>query len=215
MTEPKKPDIYIAIPTSRDWKPEFGVSMIGLTFRLCQMARQGLIAGFYVNNKITSNLPKGRQAMLDDALAGSFTHILWIDDDQQFPAECIDLMLDKNKPWLAANICKKNGGGWIAAYSGGEKVNSTGRTGAELIATMGLGMTLIQLDAIRHVQKPHFEMKWIDQMGEYLGEDLYFNLKCSHAGVPIWVDHDVSNLVKHVGNYGYGAQDIPAAQVAA
>lgn len=209
-----KPNIYIAIPTARDWKPEFGVSMIGLTFRLCQMTRQGLIEGFYVQNKITSNISKGRQVMLDEALEGDFTHILWIDDDTQFPIEAIDLLLEKKKPWLAVNICKKElGRGWIASYGGGEKVNSTGKKGCELISTMGLGMVLIQLDAIRHVPKPHFEVAYIEEMGEYLGEDIYFNLKCKKAGVETWVDHDVSNLVNHIGNYGYGAKDIEPSKI--
>lgn len=207
-----KPDIYIAIPTVRDWKPEFGVSMIALSHKLGQMARLGLIKGYYVNNKITSNLPKGRQAMLDDAIAGEFTHILCIDDDTQFDPVCLELMLSRNKAWVAANICKKiMGGGWIAAYDGGGKVDSTGKKGIERVGTMGLGFTLIQLDAIRSIPKPHFEFRWIEESQQYLGEDLYFCLKARQYGVDIWIDHDASNKINHIGSYGYGAHDLTAA----
>ena len=205
------PDIYIAIPTVRDWKAEFGVSMIGLTHRLCQLSKDGKIRGFYVNNKITSNLPKGRQQMLDDAIDGEFTHILWIDDDTQFDASCLEIMLSRNKPWVAANICKKvMGGGWIAAYDGGGKVDSTGKSGIEKVGTMGLGFTLIELEPIRAIKKPHFEFRWVEQSQQYLGEDLYFALKARQHGIDIWIDHDASNKIRHVGNYGYGAQDLTA-----
>lgn len=202
-------NLYVAIPTVRDWKPEFGVSMIGLTNRLAYLASQKKIKSFYINNKITSNLPKGRQQMLDHALSGGFTHILWIDDDTQFPAEAVEKLLEHDKPWMAVNICrKKKKGGWIATYDGGAIVNSHEKTGIEQIGTMGLGMTLIKLDAIRHVPKPHFEMRYIEEMGEYLGEDLYFLLKCRKAGVEIWTDHDVSKTVSHIGNYGYSGEDL-------
>ncbi len=210
-----KPDIYIAIPTASEWTREFGGSMVALTGHLSKMSREGKIKGYRVDNLQTSNLPKLRQTLHDRAMASGCTHILWIDDDTQFPPEAVEMMLDKKKPWLAVNICKKNGEGWIAKYDGGGVINSTGKTGCEKIGTMGLGMVLIELNAIRHVPAPHFEIVWVDEQRGYLGEDLYYMLKCKQHGVETWVDHDVSNLVKHVGNYGYGAQDIPAEVVAA
>lgn len=200
--------LYVAIPTVRDWKPEFGVSMVGLTNKLGRMCAEKKLSGFYINNKMTSNLPKGRQLMLDHALSGGFTHILWIDDDTQFPADAVETLLNHDKPWMAVNICrKKKKGGWIATYDGGAMVNSHEKTGIEQIGTMGLGMTLINLDAIRHVPKPHFEMRYFPDIGEYLGEDLYFLLKCRKAGVEVWTDHDVSKQVSHIGNYGYSGED--------
>ena len=215
MSEPRKPDVYVAIPTVRDWKREFGVSMVGLSIHLCKLSRQGVIKGFRFDNHQTSNLPKLRQKMLDSALASGCTHILFIDDDQSFPPECLDIMLKKDKPWLVANICKKDGSGWIASYGEGRKVDSTGKTGCEQIATMGLGFALINLDAIRHIPKPHFEMVWMESAGEYMGEDIYFNLKAKHSGVEIWVDHDASNLITHIGNYGFGAHDFAVPRVEA
>ena len=213
--ETKKPDIYVAIPTASEWTREFGSSMIALAGHFSRMSREGKIKGYRVDSLQTSNLSKLRQTLLDRALASPCTHILWIDDDTQFPPEAVETMLSRNKPWLASNVCKKNGDGWIARYEGGAVVNSTGKTGCEKIGSMGLGMVLIELDAIRHVPVPHFEVRWMDEQRGYLGEDLYFLLKCKEAGVEIWVDHDVSNSVRHIGNYGYGAQDIPAEKMEA
>lgn len=207
------PDIYVAIPTASEWAREFGSSMVGLVGHLSKMARDGKIKSYRVDNLQTSNLSKLRQSLLDRAFESGCTHILWIDDDQQFPATAIETMLDRKKPWLAVNICKKNGDGWIAKYEGGAVCNSSGKSGCEKIGTMGLGMVLIDIDYIRNIPKPHFEVVWLDEERGYMGEDIYFMLKCKHAGLETWVDHDVSKLVKHVGNYGYGAQDIPADKI--
>jgi len=209
----KKLDLYIAIPTVRDWKPEFGVSMIGLSVHLTRQMKDKIIRGFYVNNKITSHLPKGRQMMLDEAMEGEFTHILFIDDDQKFTPQCLDMMLSRKKPFVSANICKKSidDGGWIASYGEGRRVNSTGKTGIEPALTVGLGFALLDLDFVRKTKKPHFEMCWIDEIGGYIGEDVYFCAKMKHhAGVIPWIDNDASNIVTHVGNYEYGARDVPA-----
>lgn len=111
------------------------------------------------------------------------------------------------------NICRKDGSGWIARYEGGAIVNSTGKKGCEKIGSMGLGMVLIEIDAIRHIPAPLFSVIWMDEKRGYLGEDLFYMLKCKEAGVQTWVDHDVSNMVRHIGNYGYGAQDIPADKI--
>ena len=211
--ETGKPDIYVAIPTASEWTREFGGSMVGLVGHFSRMAREGKIKSFRVDNLQTSNLPKLRQTLLDRAFASGCTHILWIDDDTEFPPEAVETLLSRKKPWVAVNVCKKNGDGWIAKYDGGGVVNSTGKTGIEKIGTMGLGMVLIELDAIRHIPAPHFEIKWIDEKRGYLGEDLYFMLKCRHAGLETWVDHDVSNTVCHVGSYGYGAHDVAADKV--
>lgn len=212
-------DLYIAVPTARDWKPEFGVSMIGLTHHLGRLSRQGKIRGFYLQNKITSLLPKGRQMMLDEALAGDYTHMLWIDDDTQFPAEVVDLLLSRDKPYVSVNMCKKVvGAGWCAKYKDGNEVVSTGKTGIEQAAWAGLGMALLDLRKLRESEdfaRPHFEIIWINDEVGYLGEDMYFCEKLRKAGCEIWVDHDAANLVSHVGNFGYGPQTAHAPKKAA
>lgn len=210
MTKPsaKKPDIYIAIPTSRDWKASFGLSFVSLAIHLTRLKHAGKITGFRYDNRQVSNLPKGRQVMLDNALASQCTHILFIDDDQGFTPDCFDLMMSRNLPYVGANICKKDGSGWIAGKGDGSKISSTGKSGVEQATTIGLGFTLINLDVVRDVPKPHFEMVWIPESQTYIGEDVYFAAKIAHfKGVRPYVDHDASQKVVHIGDYAYGAHD--------
>ena len=210
------PDIYIAIPTARDWKPEFGCSMIGLSVHLMKLKSKGLIRGFYVNNKIAALLSMGRQMLLDEALAGDWTHILWVDDDQQFTARSFDLMFSRNKEFVSANICKKtfDNGGFIASAGEGKKINSVGRTGIEKASTTGLGYALLQLEPLRKTKRPHFETVWVDEAEKYIGEDVYFCAKLQHdLGIFPWIDHDASQEVNHVGNHGYGVKDFVQQQI--
>ena len=192
--------------------------MIGLTVHLMKLMRKGEIRGFYCQNKIASHLPKGRQMMLDEAMQGEFTHILFVDDDQSFTPECFDLMLSRKKPFVSANICKKSftEGGWIAGRGDGTKIDSTGKTGIEQANTVGLGFVLIELDAIRATKAPHFQMLWIDDMKGYIGEDVYLCGKLKHeAGISPWVDHDASQIVGHIGTHAYGARDfLPKVEAA-
>jgi hypothetical protein len=43
-----------------------------------------------------------------------------------------------------------------------------------------------------------------------MGEDWYFVKKLSEAGADIWIDHDLSRQIGHVGDFVYGHPHIPA-----
>lgn len=90
-----KPDIYVAIPTASEWTREFGGSMLSLVGHLSKLARDGKIKSYRVDNLQTSNLSKLRQTLHDRAMASGCSHLLWIDDDTQFPPEVIEILLEK------------------------------------------------------------------------------------------------------------------------
>ena len=46
-------------------------------------------------------------------------------------------------------------------------------------------------------------MRFLPGPKRYQGEDWAFCEACEKAGIPIFIDHDVSKLVGHVGNYEY------------
>lgn len=50
-------------------------------------------------------------------------------------------------------------------------------------------------------EEPLFSMPW--NGSDYLGEDVFFFMRLEEAGVPVFVDHDLSNQIAHVGEYGY------------
>lgn len=216
------PDLYIAIPTARSWEPEFGMSMILLSAHLTKLRKEGKIKGFRVDNKRTSLLSKNRQMLLDGAMKSDCTHILWCDDDQSFTPDCVMMMLNRDKDFVSANICKKTfvDGGFVASKGGGAKISSVGRTGIEQAELVGLGLALMKLEPLRKTKAPHFETVWVDEAQKYIGEDIYFAAKIKHdLGISPWIDHDASQMVGHVGTHVFSIDDVerfvPAMESAA
>lgn len=201
----RKPSLYIAIPTCRDWKSGFATSMIALTSKLTSDYYKGKIEGLHVNNQVSSLLPWGRQLMINDALStDNFTHILFIDDDTKFQCEAVDSLLSRKLPFVAANMCRKimeDTG--IASGIDGKAIDSTGRVGVEEVAHAGLGMALLEVSMLRQIDAPHFEIIWQPEQKIYLGEDSYFCEKVRQAGFKVHIDHDASNMVGHIGDHAY------------
>lgn len=204
--EQRKPSIYIAIPTCRDWKAGFATSMLALTSKLTSDFYKGKIEGVHVNNQISSLLPWGRQLMLDDALKDdSFTHILWIDDDTKFNPSVIDSLLSRKLSFVAVNMCRKEiGSEGIAADENGKGIDSSGKHGIEEVSRTGLGMALMEISMLRKLKKPHFEIIWLEDRQTYMGEDDYLCGLIREAGFKLYIDHDASNMVGHIGDYSYG-----------
>ena len=179
--------------------------MCGLVQKLTKDCADGKLGELWMKANIgNALLPKGRQGLLDDALAGDFTHALFIDDDMQFTLGAIDSLLSRDLDIVAVNGCKKKfpieGS---ATGLDGKHMDSAGKTGVEEAAFAGMGIMLMKLDAIRSVQKPHFEIIWHEPAGTYLGEDYYFAAKLRGAGIKLHVDHDASRMTRHVGGFGY------------
>lgn len=51
-------------------------------------------------------------------------------------------------------------------------------------------------------------MDWIPALGTYCGEDVYFSQKMAEIGVDLWIDHDISREISHVGKKKYSFDDI-------
>lgn len=71
-------NLYIAIPSNRDWKAQFGTSLI----RLLSHLGLGPKIQIEVNPmRNISNLSWGRQVAVNESIAKKCTHLLFIDDD--------------------------------------------------------------------------------------------------------------------------------------
>lgn len=198
--------LFIAVSSCRDWKPHFASAFTEL---ICYTSRNGL------NGRLTeitigpavnqSNLSASRQKLLDQAIDGGFSHIVMLDDDMMFPADMIEKFLAHDKDLVCANVCQKvpdkiNG---VCLDFKGQRINSTHKSGLEKIGFGTLAVTLLKLDVLKNIPRPHFEVIWRPEMKDYQGEDHYFFHKLGKAGVEFWCDHDVTQEVKHIGDYPY------------
>lgn len=197
--------LFIATPSCRDHSPHFVASLVGMVKHLAGNGVEGrTLEEFDVNIRPqSSNLPQARQIMLDDAVRRGFTHLLFLDDDMTFPFDMLDALANRGVPVVGANCCRKtlNGLYYTAAGEDRRPVPSKGRTGIQEVAKVGTGVMLIELAALVHVPRPHFEIQWREDAGCYRAEDVYFCEKLREHGVPIHIDHDVSHHVGHMGTF--------------
>jgi hypothetical protein len=155
-----------------------------------------------------SILPAQRQALVNQALAAEATHILFLDADMRFPKETLPRLLEHNHPIVAANYPTRiypvrptattvEGEKRVPLYTGPES------TGLEEASTAGMGCMLVETAVFRNLSEPWFQFYFDESRKHYIGEDYCFCIKATQAGIPIYVDHDLSKEVRHVGEFEF------------
>lgn len=156
-----------------------------------------------------------RENLADQALAAGAEAILWIDSDMRFPMNTLEIMLSRDVPILGVNATtrrypvvptamtlevKEDSHEWT-------KVDSRGKDGIQEVTAVGFGVTLTRADVFKQMPKPWFDILWTDK-GGIIGEDVHFCIKAQDCGIPTFVDHDLSPLIKHIGIKEFGWDDI-------
>lgn len=198
--------LLIAANSNRAICPSFVVALINLFNRLNKIGVNGQPCEVVMHLQSNSSLlSAARQNALDSAIKDSCTHLLMLDDDMVFPGDVVDTFVSRDVDFIAANYVTKGLDSKPTAMGdGGKRVHSLGKTGVEEVGWVGLGCCLLRLsDAVKAIKRPHFECVWLEETQTYLGEDFYFAEKLRFGDVKLWVDHDVSQKIGHVGDYTY------------
>lgn len=142
---------------------------------------------------------QARERLLDD-LMRSFnpTHILWLDADMTFPADAALQLLAHDKEVVAANYVTRVPPSRPTAKRDGKSVSSIDATGLEPVDHVGMGVFLMRTSVIADLPRPRF---WYSTETET--EDVFFCRLLRAAGHTIWIDHDLSKSVGHIGQYTY------------
>lgn len=161
--------------------------------------------GTYVNNNRTllvHTAVKGKHASGIKA-----THILFIDSDMRFPPDTLERLLAHKKDIIGCNARSRTEDTWVARKDD-KSISSEGRKGIQEVDTLGFGIILIDLKVftskLRAVPPNCFAQPFNNYNGLFVGEDIYFCTVARDKGWKIWVDHDLSQEVKHIGQVELG-----------
>lgn len=146
-------------------------------------------------------LPQVRHRTVVAALNAQCDWLLFLDNDMRFPADTLVKLLDRGKTVVAANYTARHVPFCPVAVNGNaERVYTEYEsTGLEEIASVGMGVMLVRSDLLRKIAPPWFMLGWDDAIQDYKGEDSYFCRKLRETGAQIWLDHDLSHDVTHLG----------------
>lgn len=196
--------LVVAICSARDWKPQFGMALAGLIAYTCTHLKQKLELFDLQVYSNCSNICKGRQFAIDDALRRGFTHVLFLDDDMTFTPELVERLIEHDADMVGVNYSQKTKEGVCTALGvNGRYVKAT--AGVLPVLRLGFGVLLVRLALTKKIPRPHFEMKWSDHHQMVVGEDYYFSDLMAKAGATILCDLNIK--VGHIGDYEYMLRD--------
>jgi len=144
-----------------------------------------------------------------DAMGEGCTHILFIDSDMRFPQDMIGRLVKHDLDIVATNCARRRmpTGPTAQLYKeNGERElvwTMPESTGLQEVGSVGMGVMLIKRKVFEALAEPWFETPWrVDKRG-YIGEDVFFCQKAAAAGFKIWIDHDVSKEIGHIGTFEF------------
>jgi hypothetical protein len=142
---------------------------------------------------------QARERLLHDMVElWGATHILWLDSDMTFPSDTALRLLKHDKDVVAVNYVMRRESWRPIARRDGKRISSLEATGLEAVDDVGMGVFLMKTSVVQNLPRPCF---WYSTITET--EDHHFCRLLKAAGHDIWIDHDLSRSVGHVGQHTY------------
>lgn len=200
--------VMIAIPSQNSWEADFGMS---LAFMVNYATKNSVVRSqqmaIQLHNHKGSILAQSRQRMVDIAIEGGATHLLFVDSDQTFPPDTLHRLLMANKKVVACNIATKMlpSAGTARMSDGEPLVTREEDKGLVKVWRVGTGVMLIDLNLFKRegMERPYFSQYWSEELGAYVGEDWAFCEMVEKSGCSIYVEQELSYEIGHVGKLNY------------
>jgi hypothetical protein len=148
-----------------------------------------------------------RNKAVKAAQTAGASHLLFLDSDMRFPEDTLDRLLKHNLDIVAANYVQRTMSEWCVSRVAGVPVQSQGKTGLELVQTTGCGVMLVAMSVFADLDPPWFDTPFDGQT--FYGEDVYFCQKARDNGFTVFIDHDLSQDVRHQGSVELSVQERP------
>lgn len=158
----------------------------------------------------SSTIYQAREDFVSDMLKNDCSHILFVDDDMGFREDTLHRLLEHDLPIVSCNYRMKvapcpftarsmDGSYWVETKED--------NTGLEQVFMTGFGFSLIKRETFEKVTKPMFLPVYTASNDKYTTEDTPFFLQLKNLGIPVYIDHDASKGVYHIGSWAFGIDD--------
>jgi hypothetical protein len=84
--------------------------------------------------------------------------------------------------------------------------------GLERVAAIGMGVMMVRAEVFQTMPQPWFHIHFSPDSAVYTGEDIWFCRGSREAGFEVWLDHDLSQHVRHIGNFEFSNSHAAAAR---
>jgi hypothetical protein len=198
MTREFKHHVAVLIPANGFWRQEFGKSLAQMV--AYEGSRPDADTQVSIICRGGSMLASQRFYLLKEAIKAKATHALFLDSDMVFPRDTMKRLLKFDKPFVGANCTTRTMPVKPVAFDlNGKRIDSRGKFGLQKVRFVGCAVAMINLDVVKPLQPPFFLQDWIPELQDTCGEDVYFCQKLAEAKVDMFVDHELSVKIGHVG----------------
>jgi hypothetical protein len=207
----KPPVVAILFPTRGTNCTEFTMALADLMgFTGTQLVSQRMLDLTLANTEGTY-IASNRQDLAEYAMQVGADYILWLDDDMEFPRDALMRLWLHNESIVGANYTTRKMPVIPLAIldfdDEGKEVPRLLTTeksrGLQQVAALGFGCLLMHTDVLKRIEPPWFENYWRRDLHRWVGEDIDFFRKVRAAGIKVYVDHDLSKEIGHVGKITY------------
>jgi hypothetical protein len=157
-----------------------------------------------INFVASSYIHVGAERFLAQAIRDwRATHVLWLETDMAFPKDAAIRLAKHKRPIVSTNPVMRHFPIRFTAIRNGKRIATTSESsGLEEVDACGLAVMLMRTDVVQNLEKPWFRHEWNE--GEHdIGHDAVFCYRLKQLGHRIFIDHDLSKEIGHVGNYTY------------
>jgi hypothetical protein len=156
----------------------------------------GFVASTYIH--------VGREWFLEASIKQGATHVLWLDTDMSVPPETAILLAMHDTPIVGCNYVVRQASGLFTAQGeDGTRIATTETsTGLEAVGAIGFGCVLMRVDVVADLGRPWFR-HGLNGHGGDIGEDIMLCRSLRAAGHQIYIDHDLSKQIGHIGQHTY------------
>lgn len=155
----------------------------------------------------------GREHFLEAALKQGATHVLWLDTDMSVPRTTALQLFLHAQPIVGCNyVVRQASGLFTAQREDGTRVATTETSsGLEAVGAIGFGCVLMSADVVADLARPWFR-HGLNDLGGDIGEDIVFCRALRAAGHAIYLDHDLSKEIGHIGQRVYSTVQAEAVR---
>lgn len=208
----KRVHVVVGVPSLYDmWHEKFCMSLINMV-RHFQEVPLGSFRkqSIQVGSMRGSDLRNVRLDIVKRAQSVDASHLLFADADQTYPKDTLHRLIKHDVDVVACNIATKQIPSQPTAryfnekkLATGERVYNDPKKGLEKVWRVGTGVMLIKMKIFEKTGLNVFSGPWQEEYQKYQGEDWSLVEACEKVGIPVYIDHALSEEVRHWGQFGY------------
>lgn len=215
----EKVQLMVGVPTMGNPEADFALclSMMAhdLSFPLAMVKAHTFVIVFERGSMIVQQ----RENLVETAKQGGATHLLMVDDDMVFPQQIARVLLSRRCSVVAANCVTKTFPANATARDEGPgagtpiPISPKPDVACRKVWRVGTGVMLLDMKIFETLgDPPYFGTRWDVERKRHVYEDWVFLEKVEAAGIPIYIDEQVSPLIGHIGKYTFSWQDQASPQ---